>query len=119
MGVRCVKPKLKQCKACPWKKSVKPNKDIPNNYCATKHANLKNTIARPGDLEGIGSTVRVMACHESEVGDESPCVGWVYNQLGTGNNIALRMLARDGRYAGLKIVGEQHETFEDTLSNNH
>jgi hypothetical protein len=114
-----MRSKLLQCKACPWKKSVKPNRDIPNNYCAIKHANLKNTIACPGDLGGIGSTVRSMACHESGVGAESPCIGWVYNQLGTGNNIALRMLARDGRYAGLKIVGKQHETFEDTLSNNH
>jgi hypothetical protein len=113
-----VKQKFKQCKACPWKKSVIPNKDIPNNYCATKHANLKNTIARPGDITSINVALRVMACHESEVGEESPCVGWLYNQLGNGNNIALRMQALDGRYADLKINGEQHETFEDTLNNN-
>jgi hypothetical protein len=113
-----MKNRNKQCKACPWKKTTIPNKDIPNNYCATKHANLKNTIARPGDIRNINGTVRVMACHESEVGEESPCIGWVYNQLGTGNNIALRMLALDGRFNDIKVVGKQHETFEATLSNN-
>jgi len=39
----------------------------------------------------------------------------VANQLGPGNNIALRMLARDGRFSKLETVGEQHETFEGTL----
>jgi hypothetical protein len=59
-----------------------------------------------------------MACHESEVGEEFSCIGWVHNQLGRGNNIALRLLALDGRFKDIKVVGEQHETFEDTLSNN-
>ena len=104
-----------QCKACPWKVSTVPDRDIPNGYNREKHANLKNTIARPGDLRGIGGAMHVMACHESPVGDEQPCVGWLVHQLGRGNNIALRLQSLDGRYAGLMLDGEQHETFEATL----
>lgn len=68
----------KQCAKCPWKKGVNPQ-DIPGGYCETKHANLKDTIAKPGTLglaEGLrGGAVRVMACHETPVGKELPCVG--------------------------------------------
>jgi len=90
--------------------------DIPNGYCEVKHANLKSTIAEPGDISRLGKSLHLMACHESNApGQERECVGWVSNQLGPGNNIALRMAALDGRYKKLKLVGEQHETFEDTL----
>jgi len=110
------KVRKKQCKACPWKKSVSPDDDIPGGYCRTKHANLKNTIAEPGSVTSLGdSTMRVMACHESDVGNDIPCVGWLVNQLGPGNNIALRMRALDGRYNGLQTEGPQCETFEQTL----
>jgi hypothetical protein len=103
---------LKQCKKCPWKVSTNPH-DIPNGYCETLHRDLERTIAK--DERPFVAELRMMACHESPVGQERECVGWVANQLGTGNNIALRMLALDGRYAALKLDGPQHETFEDTL----
>ena len=106
----------KQCKACPWKVSTVPDRDIPNGYACDKHANLKSTIARPGDLRGIGRSLHVMACHESPVGDEQPCVGWLANQLGPGNNMALRMRARhDKRLSQFELDGEQHKTFGATL----
>lgn len=60
----------KQCKACPWKKSVKPLEDIPGGYCVEKHANLRRTIAT-SPLQ----VTSAMACHESEVGSEVACVG--------------------------------------------
>ena len=108
-----------QCKACPWKVSTVPDQDIPSGYCRTKHAKLKSTIAKPGDLRGVmGGGLHVMACHESPVGAEQPCVGWLAHQLGRGNNIALRMQALDGRYNGLVLDGEQHETFEATLGSS-
>lgn len=102
----------KQCKACPWKTSTDPEKDIPGGYCATKHANLSSTIAEPGAMAG---TIRMMACHESPPGSEQPCVGWVIHQLGPGNNLALRIKAMDGRFKDLRTVGAQHDRFEDTL----
>jgi len=103
-----------QCKACPWKKSTKPAKDIPNGYCETKHRGLKETIAEPGDVRGImGGTLRMMACHETH---DSPCVGWLVNQLGPGNNLALRFRCMaDRSIADVETVGPQHERFEDTL----
>lgn len=111
----------RQCKACPWKKSTDPERDIPGGYCATKHRNLKRTIA-DADMLGnpmgaiFGGTFRLMACHETAVGKELPCVGWLAHQLGPGNNLALRMGVINGQIdADFELVGEQHETFEDTL----
>lgn len=91
----------RQCAKCPWKKSVNPH-DIPNGYSVEKHRGLKETIA--------------MACHETDMGRELPCVGWLLHQLGPGNNIALRLAAISGRVdANVQTVGPQHSRFEDTL----
>ncbi len=90
--------------------------DIPTGYCPTQHANLKRTVAEPGSLDGLSQPIRSMACHESEVGKELHCVGWLINQLGEGNNISLRMAVRNGRVDGnVETVGEQHHRLEDTL----
>lgn len=104
----------KQCKACPWKVSTDPNQ-IPNGYCPTKHAALSNTIAEPGALN-LGGTLHLMACHESPVGKEQPCVGWLSNQLGPGNNLGLRFAVSRGHVsADFELDGEQHQTLQDTL----
>lgn len=104
-----------QCKACPWKKGVRPAQDIPGGYCERKHAALADTIAPPGEFR-MGGVLRVMACHESPVGKERACVGWAVSQMGPGNNIALRLYAaRTKAFDGLETVGPQHATFEDTL----
>ena len=101
-----------QCDKCPWRKDVDPN-DIPNGYSAEKHCALKSTIAKPGDFTGLAGPLKVMACHETE---DAHCIGWLNNQLGPGNNIAMRMAMRNCENASkIKIVGEQHETFEDTI----
>jgi hypothetical protein len=92
---------------------VDPTKDIPGGYCSTKHAALKDTIAKPGELD-LG-TMKAMACHESMPGREQMCVGWVSQQLGPGNNIPLRLMSMDGRFQGLRTFGPQHNRFEDTL----
>lgn len=103
-----------QCKACPWRKDVVPARDIPGGYCAEKHAALVCTIAKPGELN-IGRPLRMMACHESMPGKEVPCVGWLVQQLGEGNNLALRIYACGGRLGKLVTIGPQHERLEDTL----
>jgi hypothetical protein len=106
--------RTKQCNKCPWKVTTNPH-DIPDGYCEIKHKALANTIARPGDLRA-GGAMNVMACHHSTGNDQMYCVGWLHNQLGVGNNIALRikMMACEN-IRELKIVGEQHSRFEDTL----
>ena len=126
----------KQCAKCPWKKGTNPH-DIPDNYCPSKHANLKSTIAKPGLLKQ-STALRIMSCHETGMSlptdldpetlaqDErqalqalangDPCVGWMHHQLGKGQNIPLRMAALFGQIdTNIEIVGEQHATFEDTL----
>jgi hypothetical protein len=105
--------RTKQCEKCPWRVDVDPN-DIPNGYCEAKHRGLQSTIAEPGAIN-IGGDLPMMACHESKVGKEVPCVGWMANQLGPGNNIALRLWARRNLKKPLELVGEQHVCFEDTL----
>lgn len=105
--------RVKQCAKCPWKKSVDPH-DIPNGYTVDKHKALKSTIASADDpLSTLRGDQRNMACHET---DNAHCVGWVWNQLGPGNNIGLRLQMMNCENIGkLQVVGEQHECFEDTL----
>lgn len=105
--------RTKQCDKCPWRVDVDPN-DIPNGYCPTKHKALSKTIAKPGDLLGVfGGEMHVMACHETH---DAHCIGWLMNQLGPGNNIGLRIAMMDCTNRDkIKLVGEQHERFEDTL----
>lgn len=104
----------RQCKACPWKKSTDPRKDIPGGYCESKHRNLRRTVAEPGAIT-LGP-IRMMACHEFDIGSEMPCVGWLAHQLGPGNNIGLRLRAsRDPALYDFELDGEQHNCLEDTL----
>lgn len=105
----------RQCAKCPWKFEVDPH-DIPGGYCVEKHEDLSSTIAEPARVPIHGSPLRMMACHETAGGKELPCVGWLDNQLGVGNNIALRLAVSDGRIdANIETVGPQHQRFEDTL----
>lgn len=104
----------KQCAKCPWKVGTDPH-EIPGGYCEQKHVSLAGTIAEAGRIP-VGSTLRVMACHESPVGRDQVCVGWLAHQLGPGNNIGLRLAVFSGRISGqFELDGEQHERFEDTL----
>ena len=104
-------PRL-QCAKCPWKRDVDPH-TIPNGYNAARHAALASTLRTgPESLRG-GS---IMACHETPVGKELPCVGWLINRLGPGNDMGLRLALLTGRVDGnVRTVGPQHETFAGTL----
>ena len=105
----------RQCAKCPWKVSTNPY-DIPNGYCVKRHQALRNTIAEPGALRPLGGEMRMMACHESKPGKELPCVGWLAQQLGPGNNIALRLyVINKPELAQFTLVGRQHQRLEDTL----
>lgn len=101
-----------QCRKCPWQVSVDPH-TIPNGYDVAKHRALADTIAKPGDISSLGQPLRIMACHEEH---EAHCIGWLMNQVGPGNNIALRLSMINCENASkLRLRGEQHETFEATL----
>lgn len=106
--------RTKQCAKCPWRKDVDPH-DIPNGYSEEKHRALDDTIARPETALAsvLSGGIRIMACHETH---DAHCIGWLVNQLGDGNNIALRISMRNCENLNrIKTVGEQHETFEETL----
>lgn len=106
-----------QCAKCPWRKDVNPH-EIPNGYSREKHCALKKTIAKHEGIEGIveailAPTMSAMACHENH---DAHCIGWLMNQIGPGNNIALRLRMRSCENADkVKTIGEQHETFEETI----
>jgi hypothetical protein len=106
--------RTRQCDKCPWKVSTDPH-DIPHGYSEDKHRALKATIAEPGSLN-LGAPLMVMACHEHPQSKEVYCLGWLMNQLGPGNNIALRLALSDREnLAEVKLIGKQHKRFEDTL----
>lgn len=86
---------------------------IPNGYDVEKHRALSGTIAT--GVASLGA-FRVMACHESSTGREKPCVGWLVNQLGPGNNLGVRLAVMLKRIDGnVRTVGPQHDDFKDTL----
>lgn len=107
-------PRTKQCAKCPWKVSTNPY-EIPDGYCEVKHSKLDVTIN--SGIETIYSDVlHAMACHHSTGDDKMYCVGWVHNQMGVGNNILLRLKMMNCENAkDIKVFGEQHKNFEDTL----
>lgn len=99
-----------QCEKCPWRVETAPY-DIPNSYSVEKHRRLERTIATPGAIDF--SPRAAMACHET---DNAHCVGWLAHQVGPGNNIALRLQMRTCENASkIRLRGEQHQTFTDTL----
>ena len=104
-----------QCAKCPWK--VRTNAHaIPDGYSVEKHQDLEKTIATHAQLDFFNGKLNIMACHESRPGHETPCVGWLVNQLGPGNNIALRIAVMDKRInADVETVGEQCKNFRETL----
>ncbi len=102
-----------QCAKCPWRTDVDPHQ-IPNGYSVKKHQALCSTIARPGDISGLlTASIQIMACHETH---DAHCIGWLVNQLGPGNNIALRIqMMGCENVREIRTFGEQHATFSDTL----
>ena len=103
----------KQCKTCPWRVGVDPDRDIPGGYSRELHAGLRGTIADGAHLSS--GPIRVMACHYSPVGAERACAGWLHNQLGPGNSLAVRLAVFAGKMPGPEVDGPQHDTFEATL----
>src|SRR5580765_1886488 len=105
--------RTRQCVHCPWRVATDLF-DIPNDYDPEKHRALERTIAEPGSLHDTGNA---MACHET---DEAHCVGWLVNQIGHGNNIGLRIRMMSCENAKkIRLRGEQHVTFEETLPDGY
>jgi len=103
-----------QCATCPWKVTTVPDRDIPNGYRVEMHEALSVTIRT-----GLDSLLRPsrtgMGCHYAKRGEEFVCAGWLHNQLGVGNNIAVRLAVISGKLPVPEVDGDQHERFEDTL----
>jgi hypothetical protein len=101
-----------QCKHCPWRKGTNPH-EIPNGYSVERHKRLAKTIVDPTNIVGqFAQTPHAMACHELH---DAHCIGWLMNQL-RDNNIPLRILMTTcGNVQSIRLRGEQHERFEDTL----
>lgn len=102
-----------QCSKCPWRKSTNPH-DIPHGYDVEKHKALgPKTIASGDYYKDIQGDLHVMACHETH---DAHCLGWLMHQLGPGNNVPLRIHCYSCENIDkVKLIGEQHETFEETL----
>lgn len=56
-----------------------------------------------------------MVCHEHPSGEEAHCVGWLMNQIGSGNNIPLRLQVRYcENIDSVALDGPQHELSRGT-----
>lgn len=106
------RPGIRQCPSCPWRIDCVPEQDIPNGYSCDLHEQLRSTIATDVRMSPV---LRIMACHYSQPGQEIPCAGWLFNQLGAGNNITVRLAVMRGDLPVPETDGEQHATFDDTL----
>lgn len=105
---------LKQCETCPWKVDCNPEEDIPG-YSLEQAKKLTTTISDGGTATLTQKEQRIMACHYSVQGRDIPCVGWLHNQLGIGNNLGVRMSVMAGTLPVPVVEGEQHLVYEDTL----
>lgn len=102
-----------QCKTCPWRAGARVA-DIPR-YERAKHERLRDTIAEPGSLAGLGRGLKVMACHYSTEETPSPCAGWLNHQIGEGNNLALRLAAMSDARMRPEVDGPQRRSLAATL----
>jgi len=107
--------KRQQCKTCPWRKGSKCA-NIPK-YDLDLHQDLVETIAdEGGNLSKLGQPVAIMGCHYSSDKKQIPCVGWLHNQIGDGNNIPLRIWFSDNYpNDSIKVDGEQKQNFQQTF----
>jgi Family of unknown function (DUF6283) len=98
-----------QCSNCPWRR----DSDLANikGYERDLHVSLESTISE-GDLKQTS----VMACHESIDPFPDPCIGWLSNQLGEGNNLWLRIrMLKCENIDELQTYGSQCRNFQETL----
>lgn len=107
---------VRQCRSCPWK--VGADLSLIPNYNRDLHTKLTCTIAKDERLPLPGAPLRLMACHYSTERKNKPCVGWLHNQIGVGNNIGVRMALMTGHLPVPKVDGDQYETFEETLGDH-
>ena len=103
----------KQCPTCPWR--VGARVDAIPRYERAKHEALRDTIAEPGSLCGLGRGLKVMACHYSRDEAPTPCAGWLNHQLGPGNNLALRLAALGDERMRPEVDGAQRRNLAATL----
>ena len=104
---------IRQCRSCPWK--VGADLSLIPNYQRDLHTKLTRTIAKEARLPLPNEPLRMMACHYSTDRKNKPCVGWLHNQIGVGNNMIVRMALMTGQLPVPRVQGDQYETFAETL----
>ena len=67
MSASCPSKPRRQCKACPWKTTTVPERDIPGGYSEELHRKLEKTIAEPGAFH-LPQVQHVMACQKETQG---------------------------------------------------
>jgi hypothetical protein len=75
------------CKTCPWRVGSTPH-DIPNFSLAKAQA-LSCTVGEGDEFR------KIMACHGSDEGAESPCIGYIAQE--GYSNLAVRVMAMRDR----------------------
>lgn len=103
-----VTPPRLQCASCPWKLSINPDA-LPANYGHVDRDAVVRASAEPGSFRRPEGPP--IGCHVVRPGPVLPCVGWLVQQLGPGNNLALRMKVIAGVVDDtVETVGPQRAT---------
>ena len=102
---------LRPCGGCPWRVDSKGGEAI-SNFSIEKARGLANTV---GPDDGFRT---IMACHLSDEGADSPCIGYLV-QVGW-TNLSVRMMAISGRLPLNEIMDategiELHPDFDAML----
>lgn len=100
-----------QCKTCPWRVEASLE-DIPR-YSRAQLEDLEESCNQSG-ISSLSS--HAMMCHHAKSNEFRPCLGWLVYAIGPGQNFGARMIANNIKNLGdVQLLGEQHETFQDTL----
>lgn len=107
--------RTKQCDSCPWKKGIMPE-DITQGFDLEYYQGVREQFQASG-LESIHKQHKQMACHMHPDSNPTPCVGWLINQAGIGNNLFIRLqLMQVENSCDLQVDGEQHNSILDFFS---
>lgn len=96
--------------------------DIPDGFNYETHRRLGADIQRTATRLGSNMELHMMACHDTPANTprEKPCIGWIANQMGPGNNIVLRLRAiSDPKFGDIRTIGKQRTSYAEILPRAH
>jgi hypothetical protein len=114
-GHSCSNKPMPPCKSCPWRKDARAS-DIPNFSMAMAESLRDTSPNERGVGPDFGSNK--MACHQSRVGEEFVCAGWLASVGHAHPGVRLSILAKTINPASLAPGADWpalHESYPEVL----